>query len=1056
MTILTVHVVEIGMAAPDIVCVIVRDQDPEIGQLLELTTPDSAAYGSAQLRDPVTGGTGTEVAKIVGQKNAVLKKFLKFADKIPTVWLNRATVDNPANWATIGGRTVTNVWRKSRVFGQINNFATGSGVPALPNTSSSTMEHYIYAKLNGNLAQGTYTVSVTGNPFPATSFVWNDRSARSHGLRVSQTGYRAAEKSKTAYLSMWIPGYGTEGRVNYATTYALTTAELIDVNGVTVFTGALTLFVDATTPDPGGSTPAYLNVNYASSTIAPKLATAVSSAAGVTTITCANHGFSNGQTKCLQGFGQFNASGNNALGIDGMRVISNVTTNTFTIPLTSGTWLQGAFLPGYDSLIFDTFSANRWMTNVYSFDFSGFDASKCPGKYRVRVAGLGVSDEFTLMPHTRYADASIYFKGVYNQFTGMALDPAVGNWNKSAQFVDGVNGVEIYEGRCPAALTFEAFSVSPPVPSGFACASNISFSANFVTGNVIAGNINSVPFSVNFTTDQATTMAAIVAAVKAALPGIGGAINVSMPRSLSFYHLIGNGIALSALLTFTAVTVTGGASQPTVKLSPFRTATRVTNFGSAMRDAGDWDYHLTWSGAANEGVLAYYLCEYGYRKLPSGSRDIQFSGCPKASTLNPTLYANTDALGSAVHLAIYQFDAFRRTQKSDGRVYGGMGYAFVTASGDKGGGYDQTEPSQYSPYTPVLHAADPESQYNYCTSAAKIGQTLREAGFTTAGNAWVASAELAWNWAESLRLDYVANGPTGSVVDGYFNGTLGLQAIGVTSGGVFMTDTPTWNGQLATLFGTSLTQVRIMAAGTLYAATANKTAYGNVCQAVYTGTTVNQHGIGLWEFAQAPSAVDDYPTEAAYLNGRWGSAAVNTDAYWDSIHRAALMGAQNHDNQYYKWLQQRLNYAQGVNQEDRTRVTGMGRRYPENILLRDREAMGLPSSNTPGTVAFFHMGGQPSYRGLNNASTESPANYTVCTPVGADPNWRLRELTPFPVQMPHEEGFNDNTYAIAHTEFVIRTNLEHFISALICHAFDGNAATAPITSNYKRRLVCAA
>ena len=384
MTDLTVRVIEIGMAAPDVVCLIVRDQDPEIGKLLELTTPDSGAYGSGVLRDPITGGAGSEVAKIVGQKNGVMKKFLKFADKVPVIFLDRVATDNPANWSTIGGRTVTNVWRKSKPWGQVNNF-TAATPPVGRNYV--TMEHYIFLKLNGNLAQGTYTISVTGNTFPPTSFVWNDRTSRSHAIRVNQTGYRAAEKSKLAYLSMWIPGYGTEGRVNYATTYGMTTAELIDVNGVTVFSGPMTLFLDATTPDPGGVNPAYLNVDYASSTVPPKLATALTSSGGVTTITCPSHGFSSGQLKYLQGFGNasnVSLSGLDSLsafrGLDNAYTITVTDANTFTVPfsVTNGPYFKTSFLAGYDSLIFDTFSGNRWMTYVYTFDFSGFDALRFP------------------------------------------------------------------------------------------------------------------------------------------------------------------------------------------------------------------------------------------------------------------------------------------------------------------------------------------------------------------------------------------------------------------------------------------------------------------------------------------------------------------------------------------------------------------------------------------------------------------------------------------------------------------------------------------------------
>jgi hypothetical protein len=249
MTINTVHVYEVCMALPDVVCVIVRDQEITPGYMLELASPDSGDLGSVYQRDPVTGAPSTtsgKYATVVGQKNGVEKMYLRFGDEMPTQYLNRATVDNPSNWGTIGTRTVTAVYRKTVPLDQ------GNALPSGNSAHVSTMEHQLFLQLSGNLAQGgPYNISCAG-AFPATPFLFNDKETRACGLHASTVGFRPSDTRKIADFSLWIPGRGTEGRTDLGT-YSITTFDLIDSSGAVVSGsgGTLSTYIDATTAEEG-------------------------------------------------------------------------------------------------------------------------------------------------------------------------------------------------------------------------------------------------------------------------------------------------------------------------------------------------------------------------------------------------------------------------------------------------------------------------------------------------------------------------------------------------------------------------------------------------------------------------------------------------------------------------------------------------------------------------------------------------------------------------------------------------------------------------------------
>jgi hypothetical protein len=140
MTITTVHVKEITMAAPDIICLRVRDQEVVNGPLINHGSPDPSGVGGPVNRVDPTDGL-TKPCLIVG-KNA---DYYKFYDVLPTAFLDRTAATTPGNYGTIGGQTVTTIFIQSLPFdeGACGNY-----------TNVAPMEHVIYLKLSGNLPQG--------------------------------------------------------------------------------------------------------------------------------------------------------------------------------------------------------------------------------------------------------------------------------------------------------------------------------------------------------------------------------------------------------------------------------------------------------------------------------------------------------------------------------------------------------------------------------------------------------------------------------------------------------------------------------------------------------------------------------------------------------------------------------------------------------------------------------------------------------------------------------------------------------------------------------------
>ncbi len=489
--------------------------------------------------------------------------------------------------------------------------------------------------------------------------------------------------------------------------------------------------------------------------------------------------------------------------------------------------------------------------------------------------------------------------------------------------------------------------------------------------------------------------------------------------------------------------------------APWISTTRVTNWaGPSVHDAGDGD-----SNHVGDSLPVYYLLEYAYRWVPAASRNSQW-GYPKARVLcDPTFYSvGTDALGDVVHMACSVLDCFRRYQKPDGRVYGGYQYNLGA------GAYSSfVVPSSYHHLQNiVLLSADPMNNFLYAALAGKIGQVFNEAGFVTEGAAWVASAELAFDWAEALWQDFKTNSVAGPVIQGYFATTLDFYTRAAAT-------TPPWsttksNTAIAELFNNFHTGVfRTWAATVLLNAT-NDPAYETIIQsrvpALWADGLNDYTGHANWEHIQSPQC----PTaQRDYVNSRWDTAPSSNGVYGELAMRvrAALKGAQDSSNPHYAVLRRRLAEALGICQTGKSKIIGVGNRWPRNLTHNDKFAFQLTGEQMTGTRIYHNasrnLGGGAS---IFDGATDHPvwANAELYSGLYEDTLGSRKMRYPLRLMQALDEITVDSKDAINFCEYTITQSITNDLYvAQILNAWDSNTATGfvdPGPFRSTKTLVC--
>lgn len=475
-----VFVHEITMVRGDLIRVEVRDPPITKGELVgPLETAETGNYSTLVSRtNPNTGNT--EAAYVIGPE----KKHLKFLSRTEHAYLDRSAADAAGSYGTVGGRTVTAVYRKSYAY----DAGACKGTAGLYAVSTVSMRHLLYLQLDGALANGSHTI-----PFPAgtglgsVAFEYDDKTTRASCIHANQVGYRRNDVSKLAYMSQWVPGAANEGATDLS---QYSTFHVIDANGNIHFTGSIVLRRAATDAEPVYAGNPTSGTGYSaglfraiSTNVAPLKIEAMTKA-NPCQITYSGTAFTpqNGDVYWLAGVRR--SEGDKSHQLNGTFVtVSNLNTVAKTFDTerdaSSSTFTKGYYYPEYDSLIHQTTLMNRAGTHVYGLDFSAWVPCEF-GAYRLYVPGLGVSDSFEIDDAIWLKIAKVHAGGVYNHRLGMALDGRFG-YTRTTSFRDGVNNFEIYKTVVPAFFTSEGGWATHKV------ASDVCDDAPYVTAERVAG-----------------------------------------------------------------------------------------------------------------------------------------------------------------------------------------------------------------------------------------------------------------------------------------------------------------------------------------------------------------------------------------------------------------------------------------------------------------------------------------------------------------------------------------------------------------------------------------
>ena len=450
---LSIH--EITMTAPDIIRVEVRDGEiikgPLVGPLKE---PDTASYNHfVERTNPHSGRR--ELAQVVSQN----KTYLKFMDQAATRYLDRASADDASGYGQIGDCKVVHVYRRSEPYDYGQVVGSNGGL-----ASATSMRHYLFLKLDKPLGSGAHQISFpSGTTLATTAFHFNDKATRASSIKTTQVGHRPGDVIKNGYLSQWVPGISDEGAIDFQATYGLDTFDVIDEQGHTHFSGRIAKRIGPRDIEERSGWPH--NIRYASLNHPPKVIQSIARGTpGV--FTSPDHGFTDGEFVILRGIGGIPQLEGRSF------TIANATPDTFSLRTDKGKDISTTSLPRFrptaylrrfSGLVYATYTANRAATYVFGLDYSGWK-NPAPGRYRIHIAGLGVSDPFRIDESVWYDVARNAAAGEYHQRNGLALDGRFG-YTRGVTFRDGENGTKIYWSRLPALFSSEWGLIPQPIRS---------------------------------------------------------------------------------------------------------------------------------------------------------------------------------------------------------------------------------------------------------------------------------------------------------------------------------------------------------------------------------------------------------------------------------------------------------------------------------------------------------------------------------------------------------------------------------------------------------------
>lgn len=430
-------VVEVTVAAPDLLGVIIRDPEFVPGRLIAVP-PSNADPESWIYHDGAWG-------RVVGPK----RDHIRTTDTPPQTYLNRDAVDAASDYAPIGGLNVKAVYRKSMPYD------SGVSRGMLGETlNGASFQHFVYLKLEGPLRPGTHRIVWPRDSLPPTAFTYSDDATRAIALRINQNGYAPADTAKVAYLALWLPGGPDEGRVDFRQ-YGLDRFEIRSEDGAAVFKAPIKLRRGPTDPEPGTGLPELMEIPSAAGKETKVQALHFDK---TIELIAPGHGLMGKDHVWLQGFSGTLAhlNGSQPIVADTPERI-RLSAQTSAVPAWSRQDI-GSVLP--------VLKTNRAGTYVFELDFGAWTPN-AEGTYHIRIPGLGVSDRFRVANDVWLTAARAAFAGLYNHRSGVALDGRFG-YTRPIAFKPG-RDIEIHDSKLP--LVFSSNFFGGPIPFSAGAAS---------------------------------------------------------------------------------------------------------------------------------------------------------------------------------------------------------------------------------------------------------------------------------------------------------------------------------------------------------------------------------------------------------------------------------------------------------------------------------------------------------------------------------------------------------------------------------------------------------
>jgi endoglucanase len=170
--------------------------------------------------------------------------------------------------------------------------------------------------------------------------------------------------------------------------------------------------------------------------------------------------------------------------------------------------------------------------------------------------------------------------------------------------------------------------------------------------------------------------------------------------------------------------------------APWLTGRTLPDAWGGYQDAGDWDRNMA-------HISASYMLLDLFEQLPDAAKRMAFGTPASGAVLPHPLYKGKD-LPDLVDEAVWNLDFFRRLQRTDGAVSGGI---------ESAGGPRNWQPSWLESLRVFAFAPDPDATYAYAAGAAKLAIVLKRLGEAPLSALYADSARKAWAWAERATAD---------------------------------------------------------------------------------------------------------------------------------------------------------------------------------------------------------------------------------------------------------------------------------------------------------------